>query len=36
MNLKNDKIYDYIVIGGGVAGLYANYKLANNLASSLL
>lgn len=36
MNLKNDKIYDYIVIGGGVAGLYANYKLAKQLKSGLL
>ena len=24
-----DKIYDYIIVGGGIAGLYANYLLAN-------
>ena len=36
MNLNDDKIYDYIVIGGGVAGLYANYKLAKKSKSGLL
>lgn len=23
-------IYDYIIVGGGIAGLYANYKLSKN------
>jgi len=36
MNQNNDKIYDYIVIGGGVAGLYANYKLGKKSKSGLL
>jgi hypothetical protein len=28
--------YDYIIIGGGIAGLYANYKLANKNLNGLL
>jgi protoporphyrinogen oxidase len=28
--------YDYIIIGGGIAGLYANYKLAKNYNGLLL
>jgi hypothetical protein len=29
-------IYDYIVIGGGIGGLYANYKMSNKGANGLL
>ena len=29
-------IYDYIVIGGGIGGLYANYKLLKNDYNGLL
>ena len=32
----NEKIYDYVVIGGGIAGLYANYKLFNNNKDGIL
>jgi len=32
----NDIIYDYIIIGGGIAGLYANYKLNNKYNCLLL
>jgi protoporphyrinogen oxidase len=26
-----DNMLDYIVVGGGIAGLYANYKLSHDL-----
>jgi monoamine oxidase len=32
----NDSVYDYIVIGGGIAGLYANYKLSAKYNGLLL
>ncbi len=32
----NDYVLDYIVIGGGIAGLYANYKLSSKYKGLLL
>ena len=32
----NEKTYDYIIIGGGIAGLYANYKLVNANKNGIL
>ena len=29
-------IYDYIIVGGGIAGLYANYKLSKNKKNNIL
>ena len=34
--LKMKRCYDYIIIGGGIAGLYANYKLYNTGTGLLL
>jgi protoporphyrinogen oxidase len=31
-----ETIYDYIIVGGGIAGLYANWKLTNKKKSCLL
>ena len=31
-----EPIYDYIIVGGGIAGLYANWKLTNKKKSCLL
>ena len=31
-----NKIYDYIIVGGGIAGLYANYKLSKNKKNNIL
>ena len=31
-----NKIYDYIIVGGGIAGLYANYLLADKYDGILL
>jgi protoporphyrinogen oxidase len=33
---KMETIYDYIIVGGGIAGLYANWKLTNKKKSCLL
>jgi hypothetical protein len=33
---NKDIIYDYIVVGGGISGLYANYKLSNKGENGLL
>ena len=35
-NTNTNTLYDYIIIGGGIAGLYANYKLSSKLNGLLL
>ena len=34
--IKENIIYDYIIVGGGIGGLYANYKLLNKGKNGLL